>query len=193
MIWGWGLPYLHRGCQQNRAPPRFVPYLGGFLLSRGIFLPLLCRQKGITSRRGAASPGNTPRTPAGIPHPQARPLAVQLVDEHITKLLQGARLKLAPRIWRPKNKIPLNYGASTALFRRHHAVRACRGAPLTNPFIFWFHQLDSSPAPRRMSNSSAELRCLPAPRLLGEAISTNMEIRPGRGGQETFTEENLLC
>lgn len=59
--------------------------------------------------------------------------------------------------------------------------------------IFWFHQLDSSPAPRRMSNSSAELRCLPAPRLLGEAISTNMEIRPGRGGQETFTEENLLC
>lgn len=98
---------------------------GGFLLSCGIFLPLLCRQKGITSRRGAASSCNTPRTPAGIPHPQAHPLAVQLVDEHITKLLQGARLKLAPRIWRPENTIPLNYGVSTALFRRHQGSQRC--------------------------------------------------------------------
>lgn len=113
------------GLSENQAPPRFVPYLGDFLLPCGIFLPLLCRQKGITSRRGAASSCNTPRTPAGIPHPQAHPLAVQLVDEHITKLLQGARPKLAPRIWRPENTIPLNYGVSTALFRRHQGSQRC--------------------------------------------------------------------
>lgn len=107
----------------STTPLRALP--GGFPPSLWHFPAPALQAKGITSRRGAASSCNTPRTPAGIPHPQAHPLAVQLVDEHITKLLQGARLKLAPRIWRPENTIPLNYGVSTALFRRHQGSQRC--------------------------------------------------------------------